>query len=170
MTAITNRKAAGGRPPKFTEARRPITVTLPERILKSLELVNRDRARAIVKCVESAAGDAGQGARYVELVEVLPGQALIVVGSCQSLSKIEWLRLVEIAPARFLLALPPGMPVERLEVEIGDLIDDLEPVAEDERFLLERLRALILQQRRRKTVSKAELLFVDIAKKPEPSS
>lgn len=167
MTATTNRKAAGGRPPKFTESRRPITVTLPTRILKTLELVSKDRARAIVKCVEAAVSDTSQGKRYVELVEVLPGKALIVVGSCQSLGKIDWLRLVEIAPARFLLTLPPGMPVERLEVEIGDILDDLEPEAADERFLLERLRALILKQRRRKAMSKAELLFVDISKTSE---
>jgi hypothetical protein len=31
------KKHAGGRPPKYSEARRPITVTLPERILRNLQ-------------------------------------------------------------------------------------------------------------------------------------
>ena len=74
------KKPAGGRPPKFREARRPVTVTLPERVLKTLEAVNPDRALAIVKCVDAVAGKGEHAAKPVELVEVLPGKALIVVG------------------------------------------------------------------------------------------
>lgn len=160
MTSISNRKGSGGRPPKFQETRRPITVTLPERVLHVLESVHPDRARAIVKCVEATVGVSEEGKRGIDLVEVFPGTALILVASNRSLQKIEWLRLVEIAPARFLLVLPSGMPVERLEVEIGDLLDELPPDEESERSLLLQLRNLIMQQRRKKSVSKGELLFL----------
>ncbi len=162
MASAKIRKAGGGRPPKFRESRKPITVTLPERVLRALELVNPDRAVAIVKCVEAVIGTGSKGRSSVELVEVLPGKSLIVVGSCRSLRQLEWLRLVEIAPARFLLILPAGMPVERLEVELNDLLDDLGPAEVDERALLARLREIVVQQRRQKTVSKAEMLFVDV--------
>ena len=164
MTAIS-KKGKGGRPPKFQEVRRPITVTLPERILTLLETVNSDRARAIVKCVEAVAGNRDPEARATELIEVLPGKALIVVGPNRSLKKIGWLRLVEITATRYLLLLPPGMPIERLEVEIQDLIETLTPDDECDRAMLNELRTLISQKRQRKAVSKGELIFVDVAKK-----
>lgn len=164
MTSPSIEKGAGGRPPKFKEFRRPITVTLPDRILKALERVSPDRARALVKCVETAIGTGNGGNKPVELAEVLPGKALIVVNSNRSLSQIEWLRLVEIAPARYLLVLPPGMPIERLEVEMRDLRESLEAGDKEEHLLLEQLQKLLVQQRRQKTLSKGELLLVDMAK------
>ena len=88
---------------------------------------------------------------------------MIVIGAGRALlEKIEWLRLVEIAPARHLLVLPTGMPIERLEVELLDLLDELAPSAVSERNFLERLRGMIVSQRRKKTISKAEFLFVDV--------
>jgi len=164
MTSTQKDKAAGGRPPKFQETCRPITVTLPERILKSLERVSPDRALALVKCIESVIGQKNEVKTLVELVEVLPGKALIVVHSDRSLSQIEWLRMVEIAPARYLLVLPPGMPIERLEVEMRDLMERLNEGDQEELLLLEQLQKLLIHQRRQKTLSKGELLLVDMAR------
>jgi len=155
-------KAGGGRPAKFLEARRPVTVTLPERVLQSLESVNPDRARAIVKCVEAVVGRGDNAAKPVELVEVLPGKALIVIGPCKALSTISWLRLVEIAPARYLLVFPSGQSVESLELEMLDLLENCDDPGETERALISELRILMGQHRRSKKVSKAELVFVDI--------
>lgn len=152
----------GGRPPKFREKRRPITVTLPERVLQTLETVNWDRARAIVKCVEAVSGAQSRFGKAVEIVEVLPHKALIIVGPSQLLSTLEGVRLVEVAPTRHLIILSPGTPVERVEIQLADLMEDLTPEQEAERPLLQELRALINRHRRRKSVSKAELLFVDI--------
>ena len=163
MKATENRNA-GGRPPKFAEARRPITVTLPERILRKLQSVNRDRSRAIVKCAEAVTGEGEHPLKPVELVEVAPGKALIVVGPSRSLAQIEWLRLVEIAPARYLLVLPSGTPVEVLEVAISDLLENL---GQDggERVLLAGLQDILTLQRRGRTITKAELVFVDVPSK-----
>lgn len=141
-----------------------MTVTLPDRVLRLMELVDSDRAKAIVKCVESTVSTPDQKMPAVELIEVFPGKALIVIGKCQAIEKIDWLRRIEIAQGRFLLVLPTGMPPERLEVELGDVISDLPPDREDERNLLEGLRQLMIQQRREKTVSKVELLVVDVKK------
>jgi hypothetical protein len=141
-----------------------VTVTLPDRVLKLMEQVDSDRAKAIVKCVEATVGSPERGKPAVDLVEVFPGKALIVIGRCRAIEEIDWLRRVEIAPGRFLLILPPGMPPERLEVELGDIITDLPPDRDDERPLLDGLRKLMIQQRREKTVSKAELLVVDVKK------
>jgi hypothetical protein len=155
------KKHAGGRPPKYSEARRPITVTLPERILRDLQSLNYDRSRAIVKCVETVMAEGDPPFKPVELIEFTTGKALIVVGPSSSLRQIEWLRLVEITPFRYLLVLPSGTAVEILEVTIQDLLLNLEADSR-ERVLLTELLNIIGHQRRRKSISKAELLFVDI--------
>jgi len=162
MTSEQTSKVAGGRPPKFKEACRPITVTLPDRILKSLERVSLDRARALVKCVEAAIGTGNSEKAPLELIEVLPGKALIVVNSNRLLSQIEWLRLVEIAPARFLLMLPSGIPIERLEVELRDLAESVNPIEDAENLLLETLQKTLTKHSRQRVIFKGELLLVDM--------
>jgi sulfur carrier protein ThiS len=153
-------KHAGGRPPKYYEPRRPITVTLPERILRDLHSINPDRSRAIVKCVETVTGKSSRNFKLVELIELTPGKALIVVGPSASLQQIEWLRLVEISPLRYLLVIPSGTAVEVLEVTIHDLLRDLDP-NNSEIVLLKELLDVISYQRRGGTITKADLLFFD---------
>jgi hypothetical protein len=166
MREIT--KIKSGRPPKFMEPRRHVTVTLPERTLATLERVDSDRARAIVKVTDATAADAGRRIT-VEVVEVSPGLGIIIVGPSRVLLKIRGLRLVEVAPTRFLLAVPPGTSIDSLEVNISDLLDDI--TLEDwERPLLSRLRDLIRRIRRQGVVSKAEMLFVDTRAMGEDSS
>ncbi len=154
-------KHAGGRPPKYCEPRKHITVTLPERILRDLHSIHADRSRAIVKCVETIMTKGDRPFKQIDLVEVEPGKALIIVGQSASLQQIEWLRLVEIAPFRYLLVLPSGTVVETLEVTIHDLLRNQEPDS-NESNLLKELLDVIGHQRRGRSISKAELLFVDI--------
>ena len=87
-----------------------------------------------------------------------------MVNSNRFLNRIEWLHLIEMAPARYLLLVPPGMPIERLEVELRDLMENLEADEADEYRMLEMLQNILVQHRRKKTVTKGELLFVDVAR------
>ncbi|HSD10439.1 MAG TPA: hypothetical protein VLF14_05625, partial [Candidatus Binatia bacterium] len=68
--ASTGRR--GGRPPKFDEPRRPVTITLPERTLRRLTAVDEDLATAIVKLGDSTVSREEQTAKLVEVVEVAP--------------------------------------------------------------------------------------------------
>ncbi len=156
-TSIHRRR---GRPPKFDEKRKAVTVTLPERVLRQLESVDGDRARAITKVTQSAVGKRGDKDHdLVDLVEVARGQSVIVVGQCRSLREIPWLQMVEIAPARNLLIIPSGTPVESLEVAILDLIENLQEPESHERPLLEELRRQLSGLRRNRRISKAEIIF-----------
>jgi hypothetical protein len=150
-----------GRPPKFQEPRRPVTVTLPESTLAQLGSIDSDRAKAIVKATHAALPLDVKRQKPVELVEVLPGLSIIVVGPSQYLQKIKWLRLVELAPLRFLLTIPSGTAVESLELAIIDLLQNLKSYENWERSILEALRDLMRVLRREGKLSKAELLFVD---------
>ena len=162
--ASTSKKAGGGRPKKFNESSHPVTVTLPERILRQLHRLHEDRALAITKAVEIVAGSTTHPMKPVEVVEISKGKAIIIVGPSKILRKIPWLHMVEIAPARYLLSVPTGTPVESLEVAIMDLLENLPAEEPEERFLLEELRKCVSHQRRGKTMSKGELLFIDLVR------
>jgi hypothetical protein len=150
-----------GRPPKFRGPRRPVTVTLPESTLARLASIDPDRARAIVKATDAAMPLDSKSEMQVDLVEVSPGLAMIIVGPSQLLQRIEWLRLVEVAPMRFLLSIPPGTSIDSLELAVIELLEDTKPNDDRERSLLIQLRDLIRTLRRRGELSKAEMLFVD---------
>lgn len=153
---------APGRPPKFDEPRRPVTVTLPERTLRHLESLDTDRAQAIVKATEALLGFGPAGPQPVEFVEIAPGKAIIIVGPCASLRSIPWLELVETAPGRNMLIIPSGTAVETLEVAILDLLEKGVTIGDGERGLLERLRHELGRLRRDRRISKAEIIFFDI--------
>lgn len=150
-----------GRPPKFKEARRPVTVTLPERTLRQLAAMHEDRAMAIVKLAEQAT-HAGpeEAAKPLEVVPISRNQAILLVGPSLALLRIHGLRLVEVAPSRFLLVVPSGTPVESLEVNIRDQLESLRESEASDRELLQNLLRLLGRQRRTAGMSKAELLLI----------
>jgi hypothetical protein len=99
--------------------------------------------------------------KQVELVEVASGLAIIIVGPSQLLQKIKWLRLVEVAPLRFLLSIPIGTSIDSLELAVIELIEDAKLYDNWEHSLLTQLRDLIRSLRRRDGISKAEMLLID---------
>jgi hypothetical protein len=157
--AARGRRSAGGRPPKFDEPRRPVTVTLPERTLARRAAVDDDRATAIVKLVDSTLPRLN-GRSPVDVVEVAPGAAIILVGPSRSLRKIPWLKLAELSPGRHLLTVVPGTRIESLEIAILDLLENLPRSQHYERKILDELRQLIGSERRGQNISKFEMLYV----------
>jgi hypothetical protein len=140
-------------------------MTLPIRILDRLAEIDADRANAVVKVTEAVTGIDRQHFKPVELVEMFPGKSLIVVGPSLALRKISWLRLIEIAPARYLLTLPPGTSIEALEVALYDLVSHQDPhLGEAENVILRELLNLLGHQRRAQRLSKAEILIIDSTK------
>lgn len=153
-------KHPGGRPRKFAEASRPITVTLPERTLRQLEAIDRDRARALVRVTDMALPDTVPGDELVDVVEVAPGLGMIVVGPSRYLRNISLIRLVEVAPSRFLLTIPSGTAIPQVEVALADILEDVPANEPQERDLLAALHDHLRRMRRADQVSKAEVLFV----------
>jgi hypothetical protein len=158
-----NKAKRGGRPPKFAGPRRPVTVTLPESTLKRLEAVDPDRARAIVKIAESAMPESDGNRRLVDIVEVTPGVGVILVSPSFYLRRIPWLRLAEVSPRRFLLSMPTGTQMDSLELALVDLVDSVPSSEVRERSIIRELRQLIRDLRRRRKITKAEMLFIDTA-------
>ena len=154
-------KGPVGRPRKFKEPSGPITVTLPERTLAQLRGIDEDRAKAIVKAVDALARRAA-GQSSGEIVEVAPATGVMVIPANRSLRRIPWLKIIEVAPSRYLIAIEPGTPVERVEVGLMDLLEEARLSAPEEVPMLETLRDNINQLRRENRISKAEILFINV--------
>lgn len=155
-----NKTGVGGRPRKFAESSRPITVTLPLRTLQHLQAISPDRARAIVKAVDATVRADGVAGPKVEIVEVLPGRSMILVGPSRHLKKIPFLHMAEIAPTRYLLTLPSGTGLEALELAISDTLDDIPEEEAWEQALLRELLCILRDLRRSQRYFKAEMIFV----------
>jgi len=157
QTPTPRAASKGGRPAKFADPRRPVTMTLPERILDRLAEIDADRARAVVKAVEAALG----GDRAVEPVgelRIASDETLLTIADSPLLRRLPWLTLIEVAPGRHVLSLRDGVPVEKLEVALEDLLDAGAPPAE--RRVLRRLLDRIRTPRRNRAVRTESILVV----------
>lgn len=158
-----NKKNGGGRPPKFAEPSRAITLTLPESTLRELEHIDLDRGHAIVKLTKKVLRSDNGAQPLVEIVEMAADTGLVVIGPSRALRQISFLHLIEVAPARYLLALDPGHDFRTLEIAISDVLDDLPEGETRERELVVQLLEHIRRLRKTERVSMAKILFV----KPE---
>lgn len=162
LSFVRHERNLGGRPRKFKEASRPITITLPDRVLNTLDALGPDRARAIVRAVDHLQPGLQTEKPLVEVVEVAKGVGIIVVGPSARLRKIPKLRLIEVAPARYLLTLLHGLSPADLEITLSDLLDDDGLIEDRERQLITDLHQRLRQLRRYAKVTRAEMLFVVI--------
>lgn len=151
----------GGRPPKFAEPSRPVTVTLPISILEQLATIDGDRAKAIVKATSAALGrEEGSARPSVHELPINAEENLLVVADNRLLRQIPWLTLIEVAPGRHLLSLKAGMSLEKLEVTLGDFIDDPKDATPAELDQLRHLLDCLRTPRRNRTVRTEEILVI----------
>jgi hypothetical protein len=156
------RKNSGGRPPKFSEPSRPVTVTLPERTLAKLARIDSDRAQAIVKLADTVSAGKLTRAPQVEVVQMAGKSGLIVVGPSRALRSIPFLHLVEVAPERFLIALDPGNDFKTLEIAIHDAMEEVPEDEVGEKELITLLLGVIRRLRKAERVTMAEILLVNL--------
>ena len=160
--ASRTEKNRGGRPAKFGEPSRPVTVTLPERILHLLDGIDSDRAKAITKLVDASLQAGGRPLKPVTTVELAEGKAIILVNFCAPLNDLPWLRLIEVAPARHLISIQPGTSIESIEVALHDLLEDLPADDLRDREILQELMHVVRSSRRSNAASKEEILFLSV--------
>lgn len=85
---------------------------------------------------------------------------LIIVGPSQALRQIAFLNLVEVAPARYLLALDSGHDFNSLEIALQDVLDDVPPIEKRERELIVQLLQHFKFLRKAGGIGTAKILFV----------
>jgi len=155
-----NGKNGGGRPRKFSEPSRAITLTLPESTLDELKSIDPDRGQAIVKLAHQAIHGNGVVRSPVSIVQGTIDTGLVVIGPSQALRKIPFVRMVEVAPERFILALEPGKDFVTLEIALNDVLEELAPDEQWERPLILQLVEEIRRLRKSDRVKMAEILLI----------
>jgi hypothetical protein len=160
MTANGKGKHPGGRPRKFSEPSRPITVTLPNRTLDQLDRAGSDRARSIVEAVDRMMGSGETELAQVQVIGGKPGSGVLLVPPSRGLATVPWIRMIEVAPGRNLITIVPGVPIEKVEIALLDLIDKARSSFPEELELLEGLRGKIGSFRRGEKIAKSEILVV----------
>ena len=150
-----------GRPRKFGEPARPVTMTLPQSVIEGLARYDESPGGAVVKLYR-ASDSARRASPGVQVLEVSRGTGLILIGPTPSLRKIKFLHLVEVGPARFLLALDPGHDFRELELAIQDMLDEADGMPDSERANVEELARQMRRVRRGSQVRMAEILFVKL--------
>lgn len=149
-----------GRPPKFAEPSRPVTVTLPERILKKLQIIHKDRGLAITRAVDNIVPDSGIKRPPLEIVPISDGQGLIVIGFSRVLSQMPGIQLVEISPLRYIISMQQGRSVDSFELALMDALDCLPAGEASEAALLREVLEILAKIRRKHGMKKAEILLV----------
>ncbi len=139
-----------------------MTLTLPDSTIEQLSDIHEDRAKAIVKAAQLATTSGQDDDTRVDLIEVSPQAAMIVVPYCRYLHEAPDITLAQIVPNRFLIVLSEGTPLSTVEIAVDDL---LEMIAEDEvrdRLILTRLLEKLRSARRSNRANMATVVLVDI--------
>jgi len=160
-------KSRGGRPRKFAEPSQPITVTLPDRTLRQLSQIGKDRAKAIAKAVSMAVADRGienDSSSAVEIVPAGSGFGLVLIGPSRYLKNLDGLRMVEIMPDRHLLTIQTGTSPASLEVEILDILERIPTTEHYEISLMTKLVGILRSTRQSSRMNKEEILIVNTTK------
>ena len=138
-----------GRPPKFGRPSQLVALTLPIDVVRGLQRVDRDIARAIVRVFEGtvhAADDSPRDRRPdAELVRIADRRSLIVVNSAV-IQSLPGVNVVPLDATRAFLAMEPGRGISDLELAVIDRLDDA--VETRERQALDQLRRQLKAWRR----------------------
>jgi hypothetical protein len=160
---VSGKKPVGGRPRKFGEPSRPITVTLPESTLHQLERVHADRSRAIVTLANQALAAQDQETwPLVEIVEVAAKVGLVIIGQTNALERIPFVHPVQVAPGRFVLAFDSGSDLRAFEIAVNDLLEDRPRLIGPDRELLKELLKHLKRLRKSERMTMAQILLVQL--------
>jgi len=135
-----------GRPRKFATPSRAVTLTLPEAVIESLEAIDQDLSRAIVRIAQPQL--AKRQHPPAELA-AFGRRAVIVVNPSRTLEERTGVMLIPLSDGRALISFDEPMSIAALELRIQDAIDDPRLSREDVRIFEEVGR--LLRDARRST-------------------
>jgi hypothetical protein len=125
-----------------------VTLTIPETVIETLESIDRDLSRAIVRIAQPKAGKATHPA--AELV-TFGRRAVIVVSPTRTLEQRTGVVLIPFSDGRALISFDGSITPARLELLIQDALDEHDLPEEDGR-VFESIRDVLKEARRSTTV------------------
>lgn len=138
-----------GRPRKFDEPTRVVSLTLPEWAIERLAQTHADLGRAVIGLLgQKASGPARPAAELV----IFGNHAVISVRPTPSLERRLGVQLVPQPDGRALLAFDAPRAISDLELSIGDALDD-DSLSRDDRAVYDSLRSILREARQANDVS-----------------
>src|SRR5262245_20890107 len=117
-----------GRPRKFMQPSRAVTLTLPENVIAALEAIDHDLSRAVVRVAQREVGKRPHPP--AELV-TFGSRGVIVVSPTRTLELRTGVLLIPLSDGRALISFDESMTPARLELKIEDELEDRALPAED---------------------------------------
>jgi hypothetical protein len=155
-----------GRPQKYGQPARAVTVTLPESVLASLHAVDADLGRAIVELVERRTSSRAAPLRAAEITSY-GRHAVIIVTPAKALKRLPGVQLVPVGSGRCLIALEPPYSIPRLELDIRDLLTQPD-LAGAERQALEGVADILRGARASRDVTPEERTIIVLKSRRKP--
>ena len=109
-----------GRPRKFTVPSRPVTLTLPERVIEALGRVDADLSRAVVRLAQP---ELAKSAHAPAELATFGRTAVIVVNPSRTLEQQTGITLVHLPDGRALISFDQSMTIAELELVITDALE-----------------------------------------------
>lgn len=132
--------ARRGRPRKFADPSRAVTVTLPEHVIGALAAVDPDLGRAIVRLVQ--APHPGRPADAQAEVSASGRHGVILVRQSRALERHAGVTLVPLPDGRALISFDERTTIPELELHLQDLLDEPALPAEDHSMVAQISRIL----------------------------
>jgi len=157
---VTRRR---GRPPKFAEPSRALTLTLPERVIEVLAAVDPDVSRAVVRL---ALPEAKRARRTPAELVSFGRHAVIVVTPTRTLERQAGVTLVPLPDGRALISFEQPTTLAELELHLDDAIRSGRLVPPD-RVVFEAISEILRAARLSTTVALRERHIIVLeAKRP----
>jgi hypothetical protein len=146
--AISSLAPRRGRPRKFAQPSRAVTLTLPEQVIETLEQIDPDLSLAVVRLAQ--ADVAKRPHPPAELVS-FGRRAVIAVNPTKTLEQRTGVVLVPLADGRALISFDESMTPARLELTIQDSLDEHD-LPEHDGEVFESIRNVLREARRSASV------------------
>lgn len=138
-----------GRPRKFMQPSRAVTLTLPESVIAALESVDHDLSRAVVRISQR---EITKRPHPPAELAIFGGRAVIVVNPTRTLERRTGVLLIPLSDGRALISFDESMTAARLELKIQDELEDRALPSEDAQIFAS-ISELLKDARRSKSVS-----------------
>ena len=138
-----------GRPRKFMQPSRAVTLTLPENVIAALGAVDHDLSRAVVRVSQR---EMTKRPHPPAELAAFGRFAVIVVNPTRTLEQRTGVLLVPLSDGRALISFDETMTAARLELKIEDELEDRALPPEDA-LVFASIRELLRETRRSKSVS-----------------
>lgn len=158
--------ARRGRPRKFNRPSRAVTLTLPDDTVATLQRIDEDLSRAIVRAVQPLMDDLPHPAAQLT---TFGGRSVILVSPSRTLRERTGVELIPFSDGRALISFDEALSISEIELRVRDALADPSFEPED-RPVFEALADILSAARREDGVSLRQRSIIVLYRSTAPST